>query len=210
MSDTDDSAKAGYSEPRLAINRVYTRKGDAGQTALVGGQRVRKDDARIEAYGTLDELNAFLGVARESMRDAPELGTLSAVVLRVQHELFNAGSILATLPEDVHPSQPRVTARDVEALEVDIDARNADLPPLRSFVLPGGCRLNAELHVARTVCRRAERLCVALSDHTSVDPVIVAYLNRLSDALFVWSRWVSTKREAAETLWSPNEASSAR
>ncbi len=203
-----------YEDPKLAINRVYTRKGDGGKTALVGGQRVHKSAPRIEAYGTVDELNAFLGAARESVRACAAdkgdegLTALAAVLLRVQHELFNLGSILATLPEDQHPKQPRVTDADIEALERDMDERNRDLESLRSFVLPGGHRMNADLHVARTVCRRAERLCVALADAEEVDNASIAYLNRLSDALFVWSRWVVARIGADEVLWKPNEAAS--
>jgi cob(I)alamin adenosyltransferase len=205
-----------FNEPRIAINRVYTRHGDGGETRLVGGQLVRKDDGRIDAYGTVDELNAFVGVARESLaeklaganapRAATELAALAATLLRVQHELFNLGSILATLPEDVHPKQPRVTAADVDALEADMDRCEAELVSLRSFVLPGGSRLNADLHVTRTVCRRAERLLVALARTTEVDPIAVRYLNRLSDAFFVWSRWASHLLDAPEVLWEPNRS----
>jgi cob(I)alamin adenosyltransferase len=194
-----------FEKPRLAINRVYTRQGDGGDTALAGGQRVPKDSVRIEAYGTVDELNAFIGIARA---DAPE--ALAAVLLRVQHELFNLGSILATMPEDVHPKQARITDVDVAQLEAEMDRANEDLAPLRSFVLPGGSRLNAELHVCRTVCRRAERMCVALSRIESVPPEAVRYLNRLSDALFVWSRWASHLEGAPESLWDPNQGSSGR
>jgi cob(I)alamin adenosyltransferase len=203
-----------FDNPRLAINRVYTRQGDRGETALAGGQRVPKDGPRIAAYGTVDELNSFVGVARatiaETAEDAAELMELGAILLRVQHELFNLGSILATLPEDVHPRQARVTDADVEQLEHEMDAMGAELPRLRSFVLPGGCRLNAELHVCRTVCRRAERELIALSREESVPPETVRYLNRLSDALFVWSRWASHTTGAPETLWEPNQASSGR
>jgi len=204
-----------FNEPRIAINRVYTRHGDAGHTRLVGGQEVPKDAARLETYGTVDELNAFVGVAQvtlaEALDQAPlasrhRLLVLAAALGRVQHELFNLGSLLATLPEDVHPQQPRVTAAEVAALETEIDECQKDLAPLRSFVLPGGCRLNADLHVARTVCRRAERLAVRLARETPVDPEAVKYLNRLSDALFVWSRWASHLLAAPEVLWEPNKA----
>ena len=203
-----------FDRPRVAINRVYTKRGDTGQTSLVGGQRLTKSDLRIEAYGTVDELNSFIGLARESARQAafdfPALASLADILLRVQHELFNAGSILATLPEDVHPKQARITDAESERLEREIDAMNESLTPLRSFVLPGGCRLNAELHVCRTVCRRAERICVALAERveSSPDPAIVRYLNRLSDALFVWSRWATQTLGAEETLWEPNKAAS--
>ena len=138
-----------------------------------------------------------------------QFGRLAAVLKRVQQELFNLGSILATLPADVHPRQPQITPLDIQQLEQEIDQTNTDLLPLRSFVLPGGSRLNAELHVCRTVCRRAERVVVALSHEESVPPVAIHYLNRLSDALFVWSRWVNHILGAEETLWQPNAASSA-
>jgi cob(I)alamin adenosyltransferase len=197
-----------FDKPRIAINRVYTRRGDAGETALAGGQRVPKDSLRIEAYGVVDELNSFLGTARASAEDNAATQPLAAILLRVQHELFNLGSILATLPEDVHPKQARVTEAEVTQLESEMDLMNEDLPPLRSFVLPGGSRLNAELHIGRTVCRRAERLCVALARVESIPAEAVRYLNRLSDALFVWSRWASHVTGAPETLWEPNRSSS--
>jgi cob(I)alamin adenosyltransferase len=201
-----------YNEPRVAINRVYTRGGDKGETGLVGGQRVPKDSLRIEAYGTVDELNATIGVARataeESIAGYAKVAELDTILKRVQHELFNVGSILATLPEDVHPRQARVTHTEITQLEAEIDRMNAGLPALRSFVLPGGCRLNAELHVCRTVCRRAERVCVALAREEQVDPETIGYLNRLSDALFVWSRWASHTLGVSEILWEPNRAAS--
>ena len=196
-----------FDAPRLAINRVYTRRGDDGKTSLAGGQRLAKNDPRIEAYGTVDELNSFVGIARESARADSRLRQLDGILLRVQHELFNAGSILATLPEDVHPRQARVTDADSLRLEEEMDRMNEVLQPLRSFVLPGGARINAELHVCRTVCRRAERAVVALAGHTEIDPRIVRYLNRLSDAFFVWSRWASHQLGVAETLWDPNHSS---
>jgi cob(I)alamin adenosyltransferase len=192
---------SAFNEPRLAINRVYTRRGDSGETSLVGGQRVKKDHPRIECYGTVDELNSFVGLALESARQHAELEPLAKILKRVQHELFNAGSILATLPEDVHPKQPRVTGAETTQLEREIDWMNEELPPLRSFVLPGGSRVNAELHVCRTVCRRAERLCTAMdgADHDTLK-----YLNRLSDAFFVWSRWANRRLGIQESLWEPN------
>ncbi len=197
-----------FDQPRIAINRVYTRQGDEGQTALVGGQRVSKTDPRIDCYGTVDELNAFVGQARVTLEElgAP-VAELAIILSRIQHELFNAGSILATLPEDIHPRQPRITPAEVLELEQEIDRMNEVVPALRSFVLPGGSRANAELHICRTVCRRAERLCAALP---AVDRDTLKYLNRLSDALFVWSRWANHQLGIPETLWQPNEAASAR
>jgi cob(I)alamin adenosyltransferase len=199
------SVAEAFNSPKLAINRVYTRRGDTGQTSLVGGQRLPKNDLRIEAYGTVDELNSFIGLARESARELPEL---DQILLRVQHELFNLGSILATMPEDVHPKQARITSADSEQLEREIDRMNEGLPLLRSFVLPGGSRINAELHICRTICRRAERVCVGLAAETQVDEASLKYLNRLSDALFVWSRWASHRLGVPEILWEPNKAAS--
>ena len=196
-----------FDEPRLAINRVYTRRGDSGETGLVGGQRVPKDHPRIEAYGAVDELNACVGAARVSAAEV-SLGDLAAILLRVQHELFNLGSILATLPGDVGPRQPRVTAVEIELLESEMDAMNRELEPLRSFVLPGATRLDADLHLARTVCRRAERACVTLARTEPAPPEAVRYLNRLGDAFFVYGRWACRKQGAAETLWQPNRSAS--
>lgn len=204
--------KQVFNEPRIALNRIYTRAGDDGKTRLVGGQRVAKDDLRIECYGTVDELNAFVGMARvtaaETSANCPAFAEITQTLKRVQNELFNLGSILATLPEDVHSKQPRITQVEVTKLERGIDNANDGLRPLKSFVLPGGSRLEAELHVCRTVCRRAERLLVALAREQSVDAEALQYLNRLSDALFVWSRWVNHMLGAPETLWEPNAAAS--
>jgi cob(I)alamin adenosyltransferase len=197
-----------FDQPRLAINRVYTQRGDTGETSLAGGQRVTKDATRIEAYGTLDELNSFVGLARASVEKMlpknPGLAPLDSILFRVQHELFNAGSILATLPEDVHPNQARITATQTTRLEREIDGMNQDLQPLRSFVLPGGSRLDAEMHICRTICRRAERICITLAREEPIDPEIIRYLNRLSDAFFVWTRWAARQLGTPETLWDPN------
>jgi cob(I)alamin adenosyltransferase len=201
-----------FEEPRLAINRVYTRRGDQGETSLAGGQRVAKDSLRIEAYGDVDELNCFAGAARAVVEEISDrnghVWPLVAILLRVQHELFNLGSILATLPEDVHPKQARITDAEALQLEREMDRMNAELPPLRSFVLPGSGRLNAALHVCRAVCRRAERRTVSLARVESVPPEAIRYLNRLSDAFFVWSRWVTHVVSEEETLWDPNFSTS--
>ncbi len=201
-------SESTFNEPRLALNRIYTRTGDSGDTALVGGQRVPKDHLRIETYGTVDELNAFIGGARVTAESLPAVADLAVILKRVQHELFNLGSILATLPADVHPKQPRVTGAEIAQLEQEIDEANSVLAPLRSFVLPGGSRLDADLHICRTVCRRAERLLVALARVESVPEEAVRYLNRLSDALFVWSRWSNHALGVPETLWAPNASTS--
>ncbi len=200
------SSEERFSDPSLAINRVYTRKGDAGQTRLVGGQLILKDDLRIECYGTVDELNSHLGAARLACLQA-DLTGLAEDLRKVQNALFNLGSLLATLPADLHPAQPRVEQGDVDRLEASIDRYNADLPTLRSFVLPGGHPANVALHVCRTVCRRAERLCVQLQRQApDLDPFVIPYLNRLSDAFFVYSRYAVHAVGAEELLWTPNDA----
>jgi cob(I)alamin adenosyltransferase len=205
---------APYDSPRFVINRVYTRLGDGGETRLAGGQQAPKDGTRIAAYGSVDELNSFVGAARatavEMSLEEPRLRGVPMILLRVQHELFNLGSILATLPEDVHPKQARVTDLEVAQLEKEMDAFNQELPALRSFVLAGSSRLNAELDICRTVCRRAERACVTLARLESVPPEALRYLNRLSDALFVLSRWVTHVGGTPETLWEPNQAASGK
>jgi cob(I)alamin adenosyltransferase len=186
--------------------------GDGGETRLAGGQRIPKDDLRIDCYGTVDELNAFIGAARvitgEQTGLIEQFRAFAAILKRVQHELFNLGSILATLPEDVHPKQPRITEAEIKQLETEIDSANEQLQPLRSFVLPGGSGLEAQLHICRTVCRRAERLAVRLAREQDVPGEALRYLNRLSDALFVWSRWVNHISGQEETLWEPNAAAS--
>ena len=193
-----------FKEPNLSINRVYTRQGDSGQTRLVGGQLIQKHALRIECYGTVDELNAYIGRCVVHAEGGPA-SYLVPILTRVQNTLFNLGSILATLPEDVGERMPRVREEDIQRLESEIDEANRELPSLTSFVLPGGSMLNADLHVARTVCRRAERHCVRLRDEgAQLDQWSIPYLNRLSDALFVWSRSASLKEGAQEVLWAPN------
>ena len=197
-----------FDAPRIALNRIYTKTGDQGETHLAGGQRVAKDSLRIACYGTVDELNAFVGMAGVSAAESvPEL---AAILRRVQHELFNLGSILATKPADVHPKQARITPAEIDQLEREIDRMNADLAPLRSFVLPGGSRLNTELHACRTICRRAERAAVSLAREEEVPPEAIQYLNRLGDAFFVWSRWVNHVLGVQEVLWEPNQAASSK
>ena len=189
------------------LSRIYTKTGDKGQTALVGGKMVAKDSPRIEAYGNVDELNAVLGLVRKANRDEPgpdaAKARIDAILQRAQNELFNLGSLLATLPEDLDPKQPRIEARHVEALERDIDELNENLPPLRSFTLPGGGWVSSYLHLARTVCRRAERAIVHLAAQEPVDAECVRYVNRLSDALYVIGRWNVRERGETEPLWTP-------
>ncbi len=187
----------------MRIDKVYTKGGDAGQTSLIGGERVSKANPRIEAYGTLDELNAVMGLVRTALVGSATAEHFGPIVHRVQNELFNLGAELACGDAETRARLPRIEARHVDALERDIDALNDDLPPLRSFVLPGGGWVSAYLHLARTTCRRAERLVVALAATEDVGDLAVIYLNRLSDALFVFGRWAVHKDGHPEPLWQP-------
>jgi cob(I)alamin adenosyltransferase len=192
----------------VRLNRIYTKTGDGGDTRLVGGQKVRKDAKRIEAYGTIDELSAAIGLARTLLGQpgAPQgADDLAAILGRIQNELFNLGSELATLPDNLRPGQPVIEARHVTALEQEIDGWNANLPELRSFVLPGGGMVAAHLHLARTICRRAERVIVALMDSEGLGAQDLPYVNRLSDALFVMSRHAARLYGEPEPLWQPEK-----
>ncbi len=182
----------------IIINRVYTKVGDAGTTRLAGGQERSKDDLRIEAYGTVDELNACLGLLAEVVTDE-EL----VAVRRVQNELFDLGGELAVLPEDRHEAQLLIEDDAVERLEQELDAANENLPTLRSFILPGGGEASVRTHLARTVCRRAERRLVSLHAVEPQRDVALKYLNRLSDWLFVYGRQVALQDGGEEVLWQP-------
>ena len=189
----------------VVLSRIYTRTGDAGTTALVTGERRRKDDPRIEAYGTVDETNAAIGLARLHMREHAEC---DAMLGRIQNDLFDLGADLATPIADEPPQHEplRVVEAQVERLEREMDALNAAIAPLNSFVLPGGTPAAAALHQARTVCRRAERLVVALAARPgeTVSATAVKYLNRLSDFLFVASRHVNDGGRL-DVLWVPGQ-----
>jgi len=189
----------------IRITRVYTRRGDHGETDLVGGERAAKDGLRIEAYGTVDELNAAIGVARafntSEIDRAPACRQLDDMLRRLQSELFDLGAELATPPTAFQDGMFRVGAAEVTALEQLMDRCQEDLAPLRSFILPGGGRVSALLHVARTVCRRAERDVVRLMRAEAIGDQPLAYLNRLSDLLFVLSRWIGHHLHEQEYLW---------
>jgi cob(I)alamin adenosyltransferase len=189
----------------IRITRVYTRTGDAGDTALVGGRRVPKDAPRIEAYGTIDELNAAIGLARafnaERLKKSAAHRRLDETLRRLQNELFDLGSELATPEDAVYEGMFRVGSAQVTGLERLIDECQKDLAPLKSFVLPGGGRVGSFLHLARTVCRRAERRLLALSRVEPIGEWPLKYVNRLSDLLFVLSRWVGAKLGESEYLW---------
>jgi len=185
----------------MRIDRVYTRAGDQGQTSLIGGDRVSKAALRLECYGTVDETNAAVGLVIEALASSPAGPHLVPILRRVQNELFNLGAELAAQNAETRAKLPHIEQRHVDALERDIDGVNDDLPALKSFVLPGGGWPSAYLHLARTVCRRCERLVVALAAEADVDPLAIAYINRLSDALFVWGRWCAWKDGQPEPLW---------
>jgi len=190
----------------LRINRVYTRAGDDGQTALLGGRRVPKDHPRVEAYGCLDELNGIVGLCRAALTadsNIPEAArsALDARLVTIQNRLFDCGSALATPDGKTWENMPLPGADDITGLEASMDALNETLPDLTSFVLPGGSTANAWLHHARTACRRAERRAVTLARAETVPPDIIRYLNRLSDWFFVAARHVAAVVGARETLW---------
>ena len=198
----------------IRITRVYTRTGDKGDTALVGGKRVLKDSPRIEAYGTIDELNAVIGLARvfnaERLEKGKDSRWLDEVLRRLQNELFDLGSELATPEDAAYEGMHRVGAAEVTGLERLMDQCQKTLPPLKSFVLPGGGRVGGFLHQARTVCRRAERRILALSRIEPSSEWPLKYVNRLSDLLFVLSRWVGKRLGETEYLWERGLASHAR
>lgn len=190
----------------MRITRVYTRTGDKGNTRLVGGQEVPKDHLRIETYGTVDELNSILGIVRVFLRENPmseaSRQRLDAQLHRIQNDLFNVGSDLATLPADRWPGMYRVGGDDVLQIETWIDGLNEEVGPLTEFILPGGGKTGAFFHQARTVCRRAERQCVALlRAEPEAGEGAMRYLNRLSDYLFVAGRWAAKQANEPEPLW---------
>lgn len=178
--------------------RIYTKTGDKGETALFGGRRVLKSHLRVDAYGTVDELNSFVGW----LRDSVENQHVREVLAQIQHRLFTVGAHLASDPAK-HPPVPDLLSADVELLEKEMDAMDANLPPLKNFILPGGHPTVSICHVCRTVCRRAERLAVGLHDSESVEDIVLQYLNRLSDYFFMLSRQLAQDLGAEEVIWNP-------
>lgn len=179
--------------------KVYTKTGDKGETSLFGGKRVAKHDLRIEAYGTVDELNSYIGLIRDQTIDKNSFN----VLIEIQDRLFTLGSILATVPGNTKVKVPSLINSDVLYLEKEIDQMNEHLPEMRSFVLPGGHTTVSFCHIARCVCRRAERLTTELSEKEEVDNLILIYLNRLSDYIFVLSRKLTQDLKATEIPWKP-------
>ncbi len=195
----------------VTLNRIYTRGGDAGQTSLGRGERVAKHDVRVEAYGTTDEANSVIGLARNAIARAgnsdPRLAEADAMLARIQNDLFDLGADLCTPEGKTKRDEPalRIVASQVERLEHEIDAMNAELQPLKSFILPGGSEAASWLHLARTVSRRAERCMTHLAVEQEINPEAIKYINRLSDHLFVLARRLNDNG-AADVLWVPGGA----
>jgi cob(I)alamin adenosyltransferase len=178
--------------------KIYTKTGDNGATSLIGGTRVPKYDVRIEAYGTVDELNSYIGLIRDQQID----NHYRDFLLIIQHKLFAAESLLACDSEEVSKNLPNIVAKDITKLETEIDKMNELLPELHSFIIPGGSTIVSYCHIARCVCRRAERLTTKIASEYSVDLVVLKYLNRLSDYLFVLARKIAFDKGVPETLWN--------
>lgn len=187
----------------VRINKVYTKSGDRGRTQLIGGDKVSKASARIDCYGQIDELNACIGLAISALDKSKAGAILAPKLVRIQNELFNVGTQLATPDAERRKTLPDISESHIQLLEDEMDALNEDLPELRSFVLPGGSECSGFFHLSRTVCRRSERAVVALADSTTVDDRHLIYLNRLSDALFVFGRYTLHADGLDEALWRP-------
>ncbi|MEM7548971.1 MAG: cob(I)yrinic acid a,c-diamide adenosyltransferase [Bacteroidota bacterium] len=183
--------------------KIYTKTGDQGTTALLGGTRVKKSSSRIEAYGTVDELNSYVGLLRDQEVNNERKGFLK----EIQDRLFTLGSSLASDPDKKNIIKPDLTEADIELLEQQMDDMDSELPELKNFVLPGGHPSVSVAHITRCVCRRAERLSTALQEETEVDPLVIQYLNRLSDYFFVLSRKMAQELKAEEVLWQPRSKS---
>jgi cob(I)alamin adenosyltransferase len=179
--------------------KIYTKTGDQGTTSLFGGKRVSKADLRIDSYGTVDELNSFMGLVRDQEVNQRR----KEILIRIQNTLFIIGSILATEPGNTKVKIPSLHEDDILFLEHEIDSMDATLPPLRFFILPGGHPSVSHCHIARTVCRRAERLTIELHEQEQIDPLVIKYLNRLSDYLFMLSRKMTNELGAEEIAWKP-------
>lgn len=190
----------------MRILKVYTKTGDKGTTGLADGTRIQKDDLRIECYGTIDELNSILGICRQNLDEIPkkEKNVLDSWIFAIQNDLFNIGSDLATPLASRWENMIILSDKDTVQLEKMIDYCQNLLEPLHEFVLPGGTKLNSYFHLARTICRRAERLIVSLSFEKEINPNILPFINRLSDLFFVLSRWAQKLAKLKEVTWSKN------
>lgn len=181
--------------------KIYTKTGDLGKTSLLGGTRVSKDEIKIESYGTLDELNALLGVLRDVNTDEH----IKNIIKEIQDRIFTIGAELASEPDQNKQKTPDLFEKDIVLLESEMDQMNESLPPMTHFILPGGHLHVSYAHLARTICRRAERRIITLTKHEQVNPLIIQYVNRLSDYLFVLSRWMTNELKAEEIKWIPRK-----
>ena len=204
--------KNKYANPNIKISKVYTKAGDRGKTDLIGGISVSKDDIRVTSYGEIDELNVLIGFCIFHLKNIKAIASkeyLLSRLISIQNELFNLGTVLASVGSDSSANLPKVDDEDIILLENDIDTMNKSLDSLESFILPGGNELSLHLHLARVVCRRAERSVVSvINKYKETDTKIIEYLNRLSDYLFVLGRSVSKSIGEEEELWNPNNISS--
>ena len=202
-----------YKEPKIRISKVYTKKGDDGSTYLIGGEQVSKNDVRVIAYGEIDELNVCMGLCANQLKthsDSKEINYCIERLESIQNELFNLGSILASAGSKLPEGFPSISKNDILILESDIDKMNKELCSLESFILPGGDKAILNIHLARVVCRRAERNVVTILEKYSNLELPLKYLNRLSDYLFVLARFISKKSNIQEQLWNPNNITSSK
>ena len=200
-----------FNDPNITISKVFTKRGDDGTTDLIGEKQVSKDDHRVCAYGELDELNVYIGGCINSLNnlkidgDIEKLLFLKDILLTTQNKIFNLGNMIATVDENILVGMPQVTEKDLNNLEEYINSYNKDLPNLSSFVLPGGSNANIWFNLSRTVSRKCERLIIKLHKVHPQPPIVLKYINRLSDAFFVWGRWVNHSMRIEENLWDPNK-----
>lgn len=198
-----------YNNPNITISKVYTKKGDKGKTELIGKKNVYKDDVRVKAYGELDELNVIVGGCCQKLSEIKskniKLKTLNQEMIVVQNEIFNLGNMLATVDEVMMENMPQINQDNLSNLEKKINFYNKKLPNLSSFVLPGGSEINIWFNLARTVSRKCERSIVELHKKEPVSDIVLKYINRLSDAFFVWGRWINFNLKIDEELWNPNK-----
>jgi len=195
-----------FLKPKIKINKVYTKTGDQGYTSLIGGKKVKKNSSRICCFGKIDELNVTIGscVVCINLLDIINKNDFILSLVKIQNDLFNLGNMIATPIDNINDMMPKITIKSVKYLEENIDKYNNDLSSLSSFVLPGGSELNIRFHFARTLCRECERIIVDINEKENIDLVTIKYLNRLSDLLFVWSRYVNAKFSIKELTWDPN------
>ena len=202
-----------YKEPKIRISKVYTKKGDDGSTYLIGGEQVSKNDIRVIAYGEIDELNVYVGVSANQLKNHSNSEEINYCIERlesIQKELFNLGTVLASTGSKLSKGFPSISENDILILENDIDKMNKELDSLESFILPGGNKTILNIHLARVVCRRAERNVVTIIEKYNNLELPLKYLNRLSDYLFVLARFISKKHKIQEQLWNPNNITSSK